>query len=198
MPAHTPVLDFSKPLAARGATNNKANPTYSIGRYGEIRPTLYPKHFKKRTLHVGIDLGAPQGTPVRSFLDGTIIHQGHDPTPRGYGEFLISWHPEIKITALWGHIKAHQPSAHCTSTNFTRDIKKNQIIAHLEAPHKNGSYPPHLHLQLIHGTPLKKSIPPQGVVDPALWPEVSNTYPNPLMVLNLHPLLRQSLISCAL
>ena len=50
---------------------------YTIGRYDEERSIYTQNLFAgKRTLHVGLDLGAPSGTPVHAFTDCTLYALG--------------------------------------------------------------------------------------------------------------------------
>ena len=60
-------------------SNNKFQETsnsFSIGRYNEKRPNMYEGELFEKTnrfIHMGIDIGAPVGTPVKSFYDGEIF-----------------------------------------------------------------------------------------------------------------------------
>ena len=55
--------------------NNKHS--FSIGKYNEKRYNMYKgKLFEKtnRFIHMGIDIGAPIGTVIKSFYDGEIFY----------------------------------------------------------------------------------------------------------------------------
>ena len=71
LPDNVHVLDLSK--------NNHLEQSkyeYSIGKYNEKRPGMYlGDHYEKtaRDIHMGIDIGAPVGTPIYSFYDGEIF-----------------------------------------------------------------------------------------------------------------------------
>ena len=61
-------------------SNNKFQKTsnsFSIGRYNEKRPNMYEGDLFEKTnrfIHLGIDIGAPVGTPVKSFYKGEIFY----------------------------------------------------------------------------------------------------------------------------
>ena len=70
LPDKVYVHDFSIPNVS-----NESH-TYSIGKYNEKRPNMYKGNlFEKwqRYIHMGIDIGAPIGTPVKSFFEGEIL-----------------------------------------------------------------------------------------------------------------------------
>lgn len=74
LPPGTPAVDFS---TAEGAAAAPAL-AYSVGRWDEVRPNMYTtEHFDNteygidgydglRNVHMGLDLGAPAGSPVCS------------------------------------------------------------------------------------------------------------------------------------
>ena len=43
-----------------------------------------------RFLHVGIDIGAPVGTPCMAFDDGEIAHFGYNPDDGDYGNVIVT------------------------------------------------------------------------------------------------------------
>lgn len=58
-----------------------------------------------RRPHLGVDLAAPSGTPVRASADGRIIHQGWK---GGYGKTIIIAHGREKQT-LYAHLSSYAP-----------------------------------------------------------------------------------------
>ena len=90
-----------------------ANPyDVTIGRYDEDRKGMYTQELfgGERTIHVGLDIGAPAQTPIHAFQDG-FIHSFADNDEEGsYGPTIITEH-SLQIdgiqTSLWvlhGHL----------------------------------------------------------------------------------------------
>jgi murein DD-endopeptidase MepM/ murein hydrolase activator NlpD len=126
---------------------------YGIGGYMENR-TLYArsKHFgtngpEPRSLHLGIDIWGPAGTPVYSPLDGTVHSFQNNNNFGDYGPTIILQHelPDLNIYSLYGHLNL----ASLERLVAGMPVTKNQQIAELGAADENGSWPPHLHFQLM-------------------------------------------------
>jgi hypothetical protein len=76
-------------------------PCFTIGKYDENRMKLYSSELFQdsdnsisgydgaRTLHVGIDLGAPVGVNVYSFWDGVVHSVGYNPDLGDYGYVIV-------------------------------------------------------------------------------------------------------------
>ena len=67
----------------------------SIGKYNEKRYDLYKGDlFEKnsRFIHMGIDIGAPIGTIVKSFFDGEIFSFKNNNLHLDYGYTIITKH----------------------------------------------------------------------------------------------------------
>ena len=93
-------------------SNNKFQDTsdsFSIGRYNEKRPNMYEGDLFEKTnrfIHMGIDIGAPVGTPVKSFYDGEIFLFKYNDQKLDYGHTIITKHQirDQNIYALYGHL----------------------------------------------------------------------------------------------
>ena len=46
----------------------------------------------RRTVHVGIDIGAPINTPIYAFTDGIIHSVGYNPAIGDYGNVIVIQH----------------------------------------------------------------------------------------------------------
>ncbi len=92
--------------------------------------------------HDGIDIQAPEGTPVRAAASGTVIYS--DDTIRGYGNMIIIKHKNGFVT-----VYAHD------SVNLVRKgqaVEQGQVIA--KVGHTGYATGPHLHFEIrIHAIP---------------------------------------------
>ena len=128
------------------------NCRYGIGGYMEHR-TIYArsKHFdtegEPRRLHLGVDIWGAAGIPVYTPFDG-VVHSFQDNSTFGdYGPTIILQHnlDGLILYSLYGHLS--RKSLEGLSVDFP--VKANQQIAALGHMEENGSWPPHLHFQLM-------------------------------------------------
>ena len=125
------VLDFTVgPAAAR------TDATYSVGRYNEDRKNMYtaPLFEGQRTVHMGIDLGGPVGTPVHAFFDGTVHDLANHQADGDYGPTLITRHQlgDTILYALHGHLSAQS----LDDKNAARSLSEANAWAGSEARKK--------------------------------------------------------------
>lgn len=90
VPTEPPPRDASGPLARRG---------FRMPLEGRISS---PFGGRGGRTHRGVDILAPEGTPVRAAAAGLILYAGD--ALRGYGNVVILDHGE-GITSLYGHLK---------------------------------------------------------------------------------------------
>ena len=154
---------------------------YEIGRYNEIRPNLYNTDLfsEERCIHVGIDIGGPIGTPVKSIADGVVAFSGYNPAEGDYGHTVIIQHyiQGQNLWVLYGHLDAAS-TEYCTPG---RSVAGGEIIAWFGAEHENGGWPPHLHFQLSYREPTTHDLP--GVVTPKEREQALLDFPDPRLVL---------------
>jgi peptidoglycan LD-endopeptidase LytH len=180
LPADYVVFDFSRDVTFdpfRVTTS-----IFSIGKYNEKRPAVYTTRLftaGQRDIHMGIDIGAPVGTTVHAFYDGTIFMQGFNPEPGDYGYTIITRHvlDETELFALHGHLSKNSISLR----NEGDPIHAGDVIAHLGEREENGGWNPHLHFQLSYERPTKPDLP--GVVSEADRERALAIYPDPQLVL---------------
>ncbi len=130
------------------------NATVGIGGYLENR-VIYRRspHFgpgaapEARSLHLGVDVWLPAGTPVLAPLPAVVHSLADNDNFGDYGPTVVLWH-ELEGTAfysLYGHLSRRE----------WRALRPGQALAQGEAfatvgPYpENGDWPPHLHFQLI-------------------------------------------------
>lgn len=125
----------------------------SIGRWNEPRLAYTGGAYstlsgERRTVHIGVDLFRPEGTPVCAPLDG-VVHSfciSHDRFDYG-GCVLLEHRPDDApvFWTLYGHL----------SHDSVRQLQKAQRIqageafVRLGAFEENGGWVPHLHFQIV-------------------------------------------------
>ena len=123
-------------------SNNKFQDTsysFSIGRYNEKRPNMYEGELFEKTnrfIHMGIDIGAPVGTPVKSFYSGEIFLLKYNDQKLDYGYTIITKH-KIKnqnIYALYGHLS----KSSLEHKHIGQKIHPGEVIAYLGSEEENG------------------------------------------------------------
>ena len=146
---------------------------YDVGRYDEDRRGMYTSALfddtngnnemgMRRTIHVGIDLGAPVGTEVYAFEDGIVHSVGYNPEIGDYGHVIVIEHTlcsSTKIYALYGHLAKSVLKIKCGDK-----IGKGQVIGHIGNTDENGGWTgTHVHFQLAKNPPKKKHDMPGAV-----------------------------------
>lgn len=132
-----------------------AGALYGIGGYAEYR-TVYKmsKVFdasiigeEPRRLHLGIDIWGNALTPVMAPLEGVIHSFAFNNRIGDYGATIILEHQlaSFSFFTLYGHLSLRS----IENIRVGERIKKGSIFTEFGLPLENGSWPPHLHFQLI-------------------------------------------------
>ena len=171
------VNDFS----AHNNFQNVKNP-FSIGKYNEKRPNMYKGELFEKTnrfIHMGIDIGAPAGTDVKSFYDGEIFLFKNNNLELDYGYTIITKHKfNNKIVyALYGHLS----KSSILNKKIGQKIHIGEKIATLGDFTENGGWPPHVHFQLSLVEPKSCDLP--GVVSQKDHDLALKLFPDPRLVL---------------
>jgi 4-aminobutyrate aminotransferase-like enzyme len=133
-----------------------ADARIGIGRYDEARLLYGGAVFQAegndretpRTVHIGLDLFVPAGTPVLAPLAGTVESVRDNGMGGEYGPTLILRHePEAGLVfhTLYGHLGREVLSA----LRPGAPVERGQHITTIGNLNVNGGWPPHLHFQLI-------------------------------------------------
>jgi 4-aminobutyrate aminotransferase-like enzyme/Ser/Thr protein kinase RdoA (MazF antagonist) len=142
------ALIFGK-LAAAGAA-------LGIGRYAEAR-LLYAsdayagvpgEHPERRTVHLGVDLFVPAGSPVHAPLAGHVHSLANNAARLDYGPTIVLQHQPPGAPAfytLYGHLSLDSLDGVAPG----QPVARGSTIGRVGAPPANGDWPPHLHLQLV-------------------------------------------------
>ncbi len=124
----------------------------AIGRYDEVRLFYTGDQFvtrseERRTVHLGIDIFRPAGTPVFAPLSG-VVHSFQDAgEPLGYGPVIILEHEACGTPCytLYGHLSR----ASLSDIKPGRQFRKGDRIGTIGDTEENGGWVPHLHFQII-------------------------------------------------
>ena len=155
-----------------------AGATVGVGRYGEARLVYSAPAFRApgddgaeaRTIHLGLDLFAPPGTPIHAPLPGTVVSVVDNGAPGDYGPTVILRHTTPDGTGfhtLHGHLD-HATLGHLRPH---RHVEAGDVIGWLGDRDVNGGWSPHLHLQIIALDPLHDD--GQKVAEPGNYPGVA-------------------------
>jgi 4-aminobutyrate aminotransferase-like enzyme len=147
LPAFTEYI-FAQ-IAAAGAVAG-------IGRYNEPRLVYTTDQFQvdtdelpeSRTIHLGLDIFQPEGSPVFAPLEGVVRIAHNNPAPKDYGPVMVLEHtiPGVpSFFTLYGHLTAES----LAGVRLGQTIERGQQFATIGNFPDNGDWTPHLHFQLI-------------------------------------------------
>ena len=191
--------------------SNDIRPLYDIGKYDENRVSMYSsEHFQdvdneidgfggQRTVHLGIDLGAPVGTPVKAFERGIVHSVGYNSEHGDYGHVIVVEHTlgcndatsietmnvkteslgePKKVWALYGHLDRS-----VLKFSVGSPVRKGEIIGRIGDVDENGGWKePHVHFQLSIQPPKQPHDMP-GASSVKDRPAALLVYPDPRYVL---------------
>jgi murein DD-endopeptidase MepM/ murein hydrolase activator NlpD len=172
---------FDAWFAATGAV-------YGLGLYAEDRTVYETPQFadaaspERRTVHLGIDVFAPAGTPVRAPLPGVVEVVAYNADPLDYGNTLFLRHEAegLRFWTLYGHLAGTLPGL-CRPG---QTVAVGQVVAHIGDWHENGGWAAHLHFQVITDR-LSQTTNFFGVGHRSLWPVWTAISPDPNLLLRL-------------
>ena len=155
---------------------------FSIGKYNEKRYNMYKgKLFEKtkRFIHMGIDIGAPAGTIVKSFYDGEIFLFRNNNLKLDYGYTIIAKYNfnNQNLYALYGHLS----KSSILNKKIGQKIYSGETLAYVGEKEENGGWTPHVHFQLCLLEPKECDLP--GVVSEEQHANALKIFPDPRIVL---------------
>lgn len=166
------------------------NVPYGLGLYGENRTVYASDQFadkastERRTVHLGVDVFAPAGTPVHAPFGGKVRHLTYNADPLDYGHTLILEHDgSVPFYSLYGHLGASL----LTLLQLGDTVSAGQTIAHLGDWHENGGWAPHLHFQIMASMLEQTEGNFYGVGHASLWDVWSQICPDPNLILRIDP-----------
>lgn len=156
-----------------------------VGRYAENRDVYRGEAFEAehRSIHLGIDLFQPAGSPIFAPYDGLVEDVCPMPGPGNYGHAILLRHSTEEGTPFWtlyGHLGSDGlPSPRAT-------VHAGDQIATMGTSEVNGGWPAHVHVQVLTdlcGMGIDVyGVAPRG--EATLWRSIS---PNPNLMLGFPP-----------
>jgi 4-aminobutyrate aminotransferase-like enzyme/Ser/Thr protein kinase RdoA (MazF antagonist) len=134
----------------------QAGATVAIGRYNEARLIYTEPLFKmgagpldeRRTIHIGMDLFLPAGTPLFAPLPGTVHAFANNIAHQDFGPVIILRHETgdgDPFYTLYGHLSLESLDGLAVGQKIARGDK----IGEIGSASVNGGWTPHLHFQII-------------------------------------------------
>ncbi len=180
------IIDLPKDIHVHDfrTNNNYQNikDSFSIGKYNERRSNMYKSELFEKTnrcIHMGIDIGAPAGTNVKSFYDGEIFLFKNNNLKLDYGYTIITKHNfnNHNLYALYGHLS----KSSILNKTVGQKIRSGETLAYVGEKEENGGWPPHVHFQLSVIEPKECDLP--GVVSKKHHALALKIFPDPRIVL---------------
>jgi murein DD-endopeptidase MepM/ murein hydrolase activator NlpD len=185
--AHLDINDVSGFTEYLFEAISEAETPVGIGRYDEDRvlyrhSPLFDGTVERRSIHLGIDLFIVEGTEINSPLPATV-HSAADNAGLGnYGPTVILRHQldGIEFHTLYGHLsRASIEHLEPGDTLFAGDP-----VAEVGDLQENGSWPPHLHFQIITEA-LGEEVDYPGVAAPSERARFLELCPDPNLILGI-------------
>lgn len=163
--------DWSAPLVIAGASEvfdftkgydagRKLLAPFGIGRYDEDRVGMYETEIFKgqdpedrRTIHMGLDIGAAEGSPIFAPFSGEIFGTAKLTAAGDYGGTIIL--RGEGLFSLFGHLSF--ASADRWSAGMR--VECGELLGWLGSKKENGGWNSHLHWQLSRLEPLAVDLP---------------------------------------
>ena len=162
-----------------------------IGKYNEdrniyARSSLFCGTEVPRTVHLGIDIWAPAGTPVFTPLLSRVHSFANNAAFGDYGPTIILEHiiNGVQFYTLYGHLSLSSLAHLHVGAVF----EAGKQIAAIGTHPTNGSWPPHLHFQIITDMQGKKGDYP-GVASLTERKRYLELCPDPNLILGIRQLL---------
>ncbi len=189
-----PVIpDLVIPEERTGLPIPSGLPIPVLGRYDEARPFYTTDAYavqgndgpEWRTVHIGLDVFLPPGTPVHAPLAGTIHSFQDNANDRDYGPTIILEHKASETLTFWT-LYGHLNRKSLEGLAIGQQIKAGESFCEIGPMPENGNWSPHLHFQVILDLMGWESDFP-GVAFPR-WREVwKSICPDPWLLLTGQP-----------
>ncbi len=141
------ALSFKKPRVAAAALYGGP----ILGSKGVLPTGHVSSPFGLRTLpgeeqkmHMGIDISAPAGTPVRSALAGVVVDVSPDGLRSNYGNVVMVQHTEGTVS-MYAHLGGFAPGLHVGQV-----VRQGELLGYVGTTHapSSNAISPHLHMEV--------------------------------------------------
>ena len=164
-----------------------------VGRYDEVRRCYTSDVFatsgdgfaERRTVHLGVDLFVPAGTPVHAPYDGHVWSVADNEGRLDYGPTIILHHTPPAGPEFWT-LYGHLDRASIDGIEPGRPVARGDKIAAVGPFPENGDWPTHVHFQVITDV-LDQRGDFVGVAPPSLRALWRTMCPDPTGLLGLGP-----------
>ncbi|WP_281930391.1 aminotransferase class III-fold pyridoxal phosphate-dependent enzyme [Roseibium album] len=166
-----------------------AGADFGIGVYGEDRTVYKSDAFEmanpsiRRSVHLGIDIFAPDCEPVYAPFAGKVAFFHDDAVSNGFGPTVLLEHETDEGDVFWT-LYGHLSRRGCEKLTIGQTVETGEAFAEFGPRPENGEWPPHLHFQIVtdhlglearmHGVGVRRQW--------AVWRDIS---PDPSVILGL-------------
>lgn len=179
--------DTQSAIAALNEKLAETDSDVAFGGYLENRNCYGSESFvnqdgDQRSVHLGIDVFAKPGTPIRVPLDAWVHGLADNDAPFDYGPTVVLRHECRNMTfyTLYGHLSRTSIS----QLKVGDRLRPGQVLAEIGQVHENGGWVPHLHLQAYaHDLGLNTDLP--GTCSPKDVPIWRSLCPDPSALLGI-------------
>ena len=164
-----------------------------IGRYDEVRAIYATDLFRLegndgpewRTVHIGIDVGAPAGTAIHAPLDGTVHSLRDNDAPGDYGPTIVLEHAATGDRPVFWTLYGHLSRPTLERFKAGQAVRAGELLGWLGDVTENGGWWPHVHVQVICDL-FDRSGDFQGVARPNERNVMLSVCPDPSPLLGLN------------
>ena len=128
-----------------------------IGRYNEARQVYTADQFivdfdempERRTIHLGMDVFLPAGSPVFAPMEGTVHSFQNNTQSLDYGPCIILEHATEDTGQVFYTLYGHLSAESLIGLHEGKPIGQGERFASFGDSSVNGGWPPHLHFQIV-------------------------------------------------
>ena len=190
----SPLLNPSLCQQFIDALHRREDVCWSYGGYLEDRSHLWRGSYLEKSgdfIHLGVDFHVPQGTPLITEYDATVILADDD------GDLDGGWGQRIFLKPVVGTREGVSPPvvliyAHLQQVVLRpgQELSAGTVLAEVGGPPHNGNWSPHLHIQALRYDHFARILQEgfenlDGYGHPNQVLQFADLFPNPLSLLTI-------------